>query len=103
MKGTLLAAAMIVALGFLGTAVAGGDAQAGKVKAGACAGCHGANGEGNGPNPALAGLKEAAFVQAMKDYKSGKRANPGMKNFAAPLSDQDTANLAAFYASLKKK
>jgi len=42
-------------------------------------------------------------VQAMKDYKSGKRANPIMKNFASPLSDQDIANLAAYYASLKKK
>jgi cytochrome c553 len=39
----------------------------------------------------------------MKDYKSGKRPNPVMKSFAGPLSDQDIANLAAYYASLKKK
>jgi cytochrome c553 len=37
----------------------------------------------------------------MKDYKSGKRANPVMKAFATPLSDQDIENLAAYYASLK--
>jgi cytochrome c553 len=48
-------------------------------------------------------MPEAKFVQAMKDYKSGKRANPIMKTFADPLSDQDLANLAAYYASLKKK
>ena len=103
MKRTLISIGIIVSLGFVGAALAGGDAQAGKAKAASCAGCHGANGEGGGPNPALAGMKEAQFVSAMKDYKSGKRANPVMKNFAAPLSDQDIANMAAYYASLKKK
>jgi len=37
----------------------------------------------------------------MKDYKSGKRNNAVMKAFAAQLNDQDIANLAAYYASLK--
>jgi cytochrome c553 len=103
MNRTLLTVSLIVSLGFFGAAQAGGDAQAGKAKSASCAGCHGANGEGNGPNPALAGAKEAQFVGAMKDYKSGKRANPVMKTFAAQLSDQEVANLAAYYASLKKK
>lgn len=103
MKGTLIGVAVIVALGIVGAAHAGGDAGAGKAKSASCAGCHGANGEGGGPNPALAGMKEAQFIAAMKDYKSGKRPNPVMKNFAAPLTDQETANLAAYYASLKKK
>ena len=75
-------------------AQAAGDAQAGKAKAGACAGCHGANGQGIAPNPALAGKSEADIVQALKDYKSGKRANPIMKTFASQLSDQDMANVA---------
>lgn len=103
MKSALKTVAIIVAAGLFGSAQAGGDAQAGKAKAASCAGCHGANGEGNGPNPALAGAKEPQFIAAMKDYKSGKRPNPVMKNFAASLSDQDIANLAAHYASLKKK
>ena len=90
-------------LGFVGAVQAAGDVQAGKAKAGACAGCHGANGEGVKPNPALAGKSEADIVQAMQDYKSGKRANPVMKSFATPLSDQDMANLGAYYASLKAK
>ena len=103
MKRTLLVAGIIAALGVGGTAQAGGDAQAGKTKAGACAACHGANGEGKAPNPALAGRPEGQFIQAMKDYKSGKRNNPVMKTFASQLNDQDTANLAAYYASLKGK
>ena len=103
MKRMLLTSAALALLSMFGIAQAGGDVAAGKAKAGACAGCHGASGEGNKPNPPLAGLPEAKFVQAMKDYKSGKRANPVMKSFAGPLSDQDFENLAAYYASLKKK
>jgi cytochrome c553 len=103
MKRVLLTSAALALLSMFGIAQAGGDPAAGKAKAGVCAGCHGASGEGNKPNPPLAGMPEAKFVQAMKDYKSGKRANPVMKSFADPLSDQDFANLAAYYASLKKK
>ena len=80
-----------------------GDIQAGKAKAAACAGCHGANGEGVGPNPALAGKSEDELVQAMKDFKSGKRANPVMKAMVGSLSEDDMANLGAYYASLKAK
>ena len=103
MKRMLLTSAALALLSMFGIAQAGGDVAAGKAKAGACAGCHGASGEGTKPNPPLAGLPEAKFVQAMKDYKSGKRPNPVMKSFAGPLSDQDFENLAAYYASLKKK
>jgi cytochrome c553 len=103
MKRTLMVAGIIAVLGVAGTAQAGGDAAAGKAKAAACAGCHGANGEGIKPNPALAGKAAGQFIQAMKDYKSGKRPNPIMKTFAGQLKDQDVVNLAAYYASLKGK
>lgn len=96
----LLSAGSILLL-VTGTAYAAGDAAAGKARAAACAGCHGANGQGVPPNPALAGKSEAALVAAMQDYKSGKRANAVMKAMTASLSDQDMANLAAYYASLK--
>ena len=75
--------------------------QAGKAKAAACAGCHGANGQGVSPNPALTGKTEDQLLQAMKDYKSGKRDNAIMKGMVSALSDQDMANLAAYYVSLK--
>ena len=83
-------------------AQAAGDPAAGKAKAASCAACHGANGQGVPPNPALVGKSEDDMLQAMKDYKSGKRANAVMKGMTAGLNDQDMANLAAYYASLKK-
>jgi cytochrome c553 len=102
MKRMLLSAGIAAMLG-IGGAQAAGDAGAGKARAAACAGCHGANGEGVGPNPALAGKSEAMLVQAMNDYKSGKRDNAVMKGMSSALADGDIANLAAYYASLKAK
>jgi cytochrome c553 len=99
----IMTAGVWALLGIALSAQAAGDPQAGKAKASACAGCHGANGEGVKPNPALSGKSEDEIVQAMKDYRSGKRDNPTMKMFATNLSDQDMANLGAYYASLKAK
>jgi cytochrome c553 len=102
MKRILSTATIIAAsLGLTISAQAAGDVAAGKTKAAACAGCHGANGQGVPPNPALAGKPEAQLVQAMKDFKSGTRANPMKKGLMTPLSDQDMENLGAYYASLK--
>ena len=98
-----IAVALIAALGLASGATFAADAAAGKAKAGSCAGCHGAKGEGKGAaGPAIAGQDEAKFVAAMKDYKSGKKASPPMKGITASLSDADIENLAAHYASLKK-
>ena len=102
MKRSILIAGLCAALGIVGNAQAG-DAQAGKAKSATCAGCHGANGEGMAPNPALAGKSASQLLQAMHDYKSGKRDNAMMKALVAPLSDQDMEGLAAYYASLKSK
>jgi len=102
MKRTILIAASCAVFTLAGTAWAAPDAAAGKAKAGPCAGCHGANGEGKAKFPAIAGMDQKKFVQDMKDYKSGKRENGMMKSAAAKLSDDDVANLAAYYASLKK-
>ena len=102
MKSTQWVIGVAAFFGVVAVAQAGGDAAAGKAKAAACAGCHGANGEGKAPNPALAGKAEDQLLQALKDYKSGKRTNAVMKTFATPLSEKDMANLAAYYASLKK-
>jgi cytochrome c553 len=103
MKSTILVAAVVALFAMAGAAQAAGDAAAGKAKSKACAGCHGANGEGVKPNPVLAGKSEDELVQAMKDYKSGKRPNPIMKSMVASLSDQDMANVAAYFASVKAK
>jgi len=99
---TLSTATIIVTLfAIVGAAHAVGDAAAGKAKSASCIACHGANGEGVPPNPALAGKPAAELVQALKDYKSGARANPIMKGLTAALNDQDMENLAAYYSSLK--
>jgi cytochrome c553 len=103
MKRALLTAAALALLGTTSVVYAGGDAAAGKAKVAACAGCHGANGEGKDKNPPLAGKPEGELVKALNDYKSGKRANGMMKTFASKLSDQDMADVAAYYTSLKAK
>ena len=102
MKGRLWAVGIVALLGLCGPAQAGGDVAAGKAKSATCAGCHGAHGEGRAQNPALAGISESKFEQAIKDFKSGKRKNPMMKMFAGKLGSKDVANLAAYYSSLKK-
>jgi cytochrome c553 len=99
---TMLSALAVLLLGALGSAAAA-DIEAGKAKAAVCSNCHGANGEGAGQNPPLAGMAEGRFVQAMKDYKSGKRPHAMMKGFASKLDDAETVNVAAYFASLKKK
>ena len=97
----MLTVVIAASFGAVAPAEAAGDVAAGKTKAALCAGCHGATGQGVPPNPALKGKTEDEFVEAMKDYKSGKRNNAVMKAFAVQLNDQDIANLAAYYASLK--
>lgn len=101
MKSSLvLIAATAFALAAAGPAYAG-DAAAGEGLAKKCAACHGADGKGKKDNPAIAGLAEAAFVQAMNDYKSGAKENKAMARATKKLSDDDIANLAAYYGSLK--
>ena len=101
MRTLLLTALAVGLLGTITPAFAAGDAAAGKAKAGSCGMCHGPNGEGTSMAPKLAAEDQAKFVQAMYDYKSGKKDTAMMKSQAASLSDADIANLAAYYASLK--
>jgi cytochrome c553 len=85
-------------------AMAGGDAARGESLSADCAMCHGDNGEGDGDEmPAIAGMDEAAHVAALKAYASGERDDPSgmMADYAADLSEQDMADLAAYYAALQ--
>jgi cytochrome c553 len=96
-RSPLIAAVIIVSVG---AAQATGNVAAGKARAFVCAGCHGTNGEGVPPTPRLAGVPEDQQVQALKDYKSGARANAAMKGLAASLSEKDMKDLSAYFASL---
>ncbi len=102
MKVKLLVA---LSVAFLSTGqVMAADAAAGKVKAGACAGCHGPDGTSFMPTyPNLKGQKAAYLVKQLKDFKSGARKGPIMAGQSAALSDADMANIGAFYESLGKK
>jgi cytochrome c553 len=97
----LFTALAIASLAFAAPAHAAGDAALGKAKAGSCAMCHGPAGQGTTMGPKLAGEDQAKFIQDMTDYKAGRRSSPMMKSAAAPLSADDIANLAAYYATLK--
>ena len=85
-----------------GSVQAAGDIDAGKAKPAPCAACHGA--DGNSPTtafPILAGQYQDYLMRAMEDYQTGKRNNPIMTGFAAPLTEQDRADLAAYFSSQK--
>lgn len=98
-----VAAAMLV-LGFGNASAASGDAARGKTIAAPCEACHGKDGNGIAPNyPALAGQYQDYLAQALHEYKSGERTNAIMNGMAAPLSEQDVEDLAAYFASLPSK
>ena len=79
-----------------------GDAAAGETKAAACAACHGADGHGTAPLfPNLAGQKPEYLALQLKAFRDGGRTDPTMAPMAMALSDEDIADLAAFYSGLK--
>ena len=100
-------------LGFLGlwicigmsSAIAAGDIEAGANKVSMCVGCHGI------PNyktafpktyrvPRIAGQKVEYLVSALKAYRGGQRNHPSMKAVAGSMTDQDIADISAYYSSL---
>jgi cytochrome c553 len=86
--------------GLAGQAQAAGDASAGKDKAATCAACHGADGNSAVPTfPKLAGQGEKYLLKQMQDIRDGARPVPTMAGQVDNMSDQDLADIAAFYAS----
>ena len=99
MKKFLSYAAVIVAVCSNSMVFAAGDAAMGKNKAAACAGCHGADGNSIVPNfPSLAGQNEGYLIKQMSDFKKGDRKDASMSPQVAHLSDQDMADIAAYFA-----
>ena len=84
---------------------ASGSPAKGQVKAAACAGCHGVDGNGGADPvwPRLAGQDADYTAKQLADFKSGARRDPIMAGMAAPLSVQDMKDIGAYYASLKPK
>lgn len=84
------------------------SAEAGRLKSSMCAGCHNIPGYKTAfPSvynvPKLDGQHATYIISALRAYKSGDRQHPSMRAIAASLSDQDMADLAAFYSSSPAK
>ena len=100
MKNLLIS--LIVSAGLVTVAHAG-DAEAGKAKAATCAACHGADGNSMAPTfPKIAGQGERYLIKQIKDIRDGNRTSgqvASMKPFVTGLSDEDIADLAAYFAA----
>jgi len=80
-----------------------GDARAGRAKvAGVCQACHGMDGLSKNPEaPNLAGQIENYLAKALTEYRGEVRKNETMNIVAKELTDDDIANIAAYYASIQ--
>ncbi|MES2943888.1 MAG: c-type cytochrome [Pseudomonadota bacterium] len=81
-----------------------GDAKAGQTKNAMCIGCHGIKGyQANFPEvykvPMISGQGAKYISSALHAYKKGDRKHPSMRGIAETLSDQDIADLAAYYSA----
>jgi cytochrome c553 len=87
--------------------VAAGDAKRGQLASAACAACHGSDGNSPSPEwPNLAGQSEKYIARQLQEFRKGpdgNRFNPIMYGLVAELSDQQIADLAAYYATLTPK
>jgi cytochrome c553 len=106
MKKLLSLLIALAATGFSFSAQAQ-DAQAGEKKAAMCIGCHGIVGyQASFPEiykvPMIAGQGSKYIVSALTAYRKGDRKHPTMRSIAASLSDQDMADLAAYYEQQAK-
>ena len=81
-------------------AFAQGDISAGSDKARACQVCHGKGGKSTNPTyPRLAGQHAKYIIKQLKAFKAGTRKDPIMNGMAAPLSEQDMEDVAAYFES----
>lgn len=95
-----------IALGILTAvipaAAGAADAGAGRQKIVTCQACHGLDGLSKNPEaPNLAGQIEGYLVKSLREYRSGDRRHEAMNIVAKELSDEDIADVAAYYASIQ--
>jgi len=102
--GLLAALVTLVALAPV-TAQAEGDAQRGRTLAYTCLGCHGIENYKNAyPNysvPKLGGQHAQYVIAALAEYQAGARWHPTMRGLAASLTEQDKADLAAWFEGVQ--
>jgi len=83
------------------------NADAAKNKISMCVGCHGIVGYRTAypevyPVPKIGGQQPEYILNALKEYRSGARWHPSMRAIAGGLSEQDMADLAAYYGQVKR-
>jgi len=83
-----------------------GNAKAAETKVSMCVGCHGIPGyKASFPEvyqvPMLGGQSAKYIESALQAYKKGERKNPSMRGIAGSMSDQDIADVAAYYSQQK--
>ncbi|MCP4788722.1 MAG: cytochrome c4 [Gammaproteobacteria bacterium] len=94
-----IVACILMTFGWMSLAHAAGDATAGQGKIALCAGCHGADGNSMVASfPKLAGQGERYLVKQMNDIRSGARVIPEMTAMLDNMSEQDIADIAAYFA-----
>ena len=99
--GLLVLALAAMWLAWPRPAIAAGDVQAGAAKAAVCAACHGQKGISSNPLwPNLAGQQQTYLENQIKAFRDGDRTDVSMQPFVANLTDEDVADLAAYYAGL---
>jgi cytochrome c553 len=99
---TALLAAAALASASLPSAAGAADAGAGKQKAQMCAVCHGIDGIARAPDaPHIAGESPIYLTRQLEAFRSGERKHEQMTIIAQSLSDEDIANLAAWYSSIE--
>lgn len=86
----------------LGDAAAAGDPVAGRALAKRCAPCHGIDGIAKQPHvPHIAGESVIYLTKQLKAFRSGERQNEQMSLMAQPLTDEEIADLVAWYTSIE--
>jgi cytochrome c553 len=103
MKKKWLALSLTLALAGLSSVLhAEANAQAGKEKSATCVSCHGDQGNSMVSTfPKLAQQHPSYLIKQLQAFKNGTRKNPMMSAMAAGLSDEDMADIAAYYAEHK--
>lgn len=103
MTAKLVAAlTLVAALGCSVSAFAAGSVEAGQAKSATCGACHGMDGNSLSPEwPNLAGQHVAYIERQLQAFKAGERKNDLMAPMAMILSDEDMADLAAFFSTQK--
>jgi cytochrome c553 len=98
--GSRLSLLTIAAL--LATAAQAADPAAGRKKAARCQSCHGLDGIAKIPNaPHIGGESELYLTKQLNAFRAGERKDPQMSLMAKGLSDEDIADLAAYFSRIE--